>query len=1581
MLSDFENALTEAKETQLVYLDFDGAETSYNNSTLKINQALTVKDSGLSQQRMDNIQKRLNQQYADSGVIFVTDESLLTSESFSTVFVGNSDLFSDEFYGLAESIDVGNQNRQDNAFVFLDQSYTDNQIISVINHELGHIIGGESHSEENNSLQDFAMDKLISSKNLKYSVTVEREGGYYPGYARVTPKRCEVTLPSNADKAVITVTNNGISSAFGYDRCYTDIYVTLKGVKYSINSGKSKSFTVKSNSLLSFSRDAYLPLEVAFWDPVYKRYKYYSGWVKNQISVSVSYYSDVPAADLSIFSAKLSKTAKYSLRFAPNESFKYTFVVENKGDLWANNTLAYIYVDGKKFASVAVGSIAAGKKKTYTYTFRAGALKSGSHTISVKADGANAVKEFSESNNSSGKRSLTVGKALADLAITNLNISDAAGESIMVSDRKIKVSTVITNRSCNKNSSKVTAKFYANNKLLKTFTISAIGAEKSRKISFEVAANKLTAGEKNFKLVIDTNKSCTEYDESNNSISVKKDVYAPIKPDLKINKISITNSSGGSTIYNNKSVKVSVAVGNYIYGNQARLRSSKATTLKLMYGNTVLKTLQIPALAPQKNYNVDVLVPAGIITTASSKKITAVIDPENRCSESNEKNNSSTITLAQKNPLIVSNPTIHVYESQNKASGSFTITNNSNVWSKNFLATVNDRNGNYVCDIAVDALAPGASKIYSFTKNVTKLYDGVTLNCNDIENKFNITRDFADSSYIQGVYYAETIIKPDRIDFNYCSGGSHIDLYLNGNLIDTVTDFDNSSCDWSGYSLSYNDNFGVVLYNPDKTEHVYHDNYYFADYYKYEQNENSYNYKSLVTDDFTINHAAVSWNNKFSGVQQLTFSVTRTGRYDFCDAETAVLLENGKEIAVVNLPYIALNSSETITCTIDADKALSVGNHDLTLQITDGSVEDSFDFSANISEQPAIVNKNPENIAPKVTASTTIYSNGTGLVSAKFSDASGIKSKFYSIDSGSWQNYTQAVKVDKNCTVHFKAIDKTGNTAVYTHKVNNLVKISDIAIKDYKLAKTKIHNKEALKITFKIMNNGNVTAKPSKLYIYDGNKKIGSIDVNYIEARASKSYSYTIAAGKLAVGKHTISMIADATGVINEINGTNNKAAKTVSVEKIRYGLTVKNVTASKNTINNKQSVKLSFNLVNDGNISAKATKIYIYDKNNKTLGCINAAAIAAGKSKSYTYTIAAGKLPLGSNKLKIKVDASNLIKESNEKNNIAYKTIKVEKPRTDLALTNFKTNAQSVYHDSTVKFSFTIKNTGNTDVKSTKLNFYCGSKVIGSINVASIAAGKSRNYTYTLAASKLPLGNNKIQIKADASGILTEKNESNNSVFKTIKVLGADLTLSNVATKTPTVFADETVQVSFSVKNCGNAAAKTTTLNLYSNNKVIGSVNIAALEAGMSRDYVYKLSADQLSAGNNKIQIKADASGILTEKNESNNCAYVNINVEQLPVDFSNQTLEAMAYEDFDSAGFNNQLLRNETDLTAWQQPDTKQLDEFETLLGSGDGQFADITDLNYNNSPDLLSQGCVTTLNPETDEYNKLLENAKLV
>ena len=132
---------------QVIYLDFDGESTSYDGEILSID-GVEVAPSQLTAERIALITAKLNERYASQGISFVTERPL--SSAYSTIFVGKTAAFDryGSFAGLAETIDKGNVNKSDNAFVLLNAADTDETIIATISHETDHLTGTLDHGGE-----------------------------------------------------------------------------------------------------------------------------------------------------------------------------------------------------------------------------------------------------------------------------------------------------------------------------------------------------------------------------------------------------------------------------------------------------------------------------------------------------------------------------------------------------------------------------------------------------------------------------------------------------------------------------------------------------------------------------------------------------------------------------------------------------------------------------------------------------------------------------------------------------------------------------------------------------------------------------------------------------------------------------------------------------------------------------------------------------------------------------------------------------------------------------------------------------------------------------------------------------------------------------------------------------------------------------------------------------------------------------------------------------------------------------------------------------------------------------------------
>ena len=129
----------DTQTTRIVTLDFNGGSHVYRNPELRMNIPVRIAPSGISAERARMLAETLNREYADSSVQF--EVGVNSSETTSTVRIGRTSDFDryGAFLGLAEGIGSGD------AYVLLDDSANDTELVDVIRHEAGHLLGTLDH--------------------------------------------------------------------------------------------------------------------------------------------------------------------------------------------------------------------------------------------------------------------------------------------------------------------------------------------------------------------------------------------------------------------------------------------------------------------------------------------------------------------------------------------------------------------------------------------------------------------------------------------------------------------------------------------------------------------------------------------------------------------------------------------------------------------------------------------------------------------------------------------------------------------------------------------------------------------------------------------------------------------------------------------------------------------------------------------------------------------------------------------------------------------------------------------------------------------------------------------------------------------------------------------------------------------------------------------------------------------------------------------------------------------------------------------------------------------------------------------
>ncbi len=163
---------------QIIYLDFDGQENATYDGPVNVGPfdvpafQASGDSAGREQEIINQVLAELEQTFAGTGIIFTTSRPAQGIE-YSTIYIGGDDsVFTGfgSFNGLAEQVDVGNMSRCDEAFVFSD-GLSAEKIISIIHHELGHLLGYEHVEQAGDTAGQSLTDVAEVSVTLENVVT------------------------------------------------------------------------------------------------------------------------------------------------------------------------------------------------------------------------------------------------------------------------------------------------------------------------------------------------------------------------------------------------------------------------------------------------------------------------------------------------------------------------------------------------------------------------------------------------------------------------------------------------------------------------------------------------------------------------------------------------------------------------------------------------------------------------------------------------------------------------------------------------------------------------------------------------------------------------------------------------------------------------------------------------------------------------------------------------------------------------------------------------------------------------------------------------------------------------------------------------------------------------------------------------------------------------------------------------------------------------------------------------------------------------------------------------------------------
>jgi subtilisin family serine protease/uncharacterized membrane protein len=400
----------------------------------------------------------------------------------------------------------------------------------------------------------------------------------------------------------------------------------------------------------------------------------------------------------------------------------------------------------------------------------------------------------------------------------------------------------------------------------------------------------------------------------------------------------------------------------------------------------------------------------------------------------------------------------------------------------------------------------------------------------------------------------------------------------------------------------------------------------------------------------------------------------------------------------------------------------------------------------------------------------------------------------------------------------------------------------------------------------------------------------------------SASVTVTIPANT-ATGTYYVIAKADAAGSVVETQESNNTLARSID---IGGDLSVTSFAApSKGGAG--RTISVSETTVNQGAgmVASSVTRFYlsantILDASDTLLpGARSVPSLDTGASSTGTTTITIpANTATGAYFLIAKADGDNGINESQESNNTANRGLQVGP---DLIVSTVSIPSESAAGSSIV-VTETTTNQGGGDSDGATVAFYLSANTtldasdtnLGATRtVPPLAAGAaSTGQTSMTIPAGTPGGLYYVIARVDPAGVIAETQEGNNNGSDSTRI-GPDLSVSSLSASPSTTPAGATVNLNNTVVNSGAAAAAASTVRFY----LSTNLTLDAADTFLTERAVPPLGVNDSSSAGTPIQIpagtaagnyyvlaRADATGVVTESNESNNVTSDGIQVTIVP-------------------------------------------------------------------------------------------------
>ncbi len=324
------------------------------------------------------------------------------------------------------------------------------------------------------------------------------------------------------------------------------------------------------------------------------------------------------------------------------------------------------------------------------------------------------------------------------------------------------------------------------------------------------------------------------------------------------------------------------------------------------------------------------------------------------------------------------------------------------------------------------------------------------------------------------------------------------------------------------------------------------------------------------------------------------------------------------------------------------------------------------------------------------------------------------------------------------------------------------------------------------------------------------------------------------------------------------------------------------------------QTVNLTVTVFNGGTTNAQNVTVEFFNGDPRlgspAIGVAQTVPeIAAGASGQATVQFDTSGL-IGPQLIVVFADRGNQIRESDESNNAAAKTLNLGgQPDLELTASDLSAGTPTVANPEQVELVARVRNIGTAAANSVVVPFTEGATQLGEVTFPTI--GPRSTGVATLTAT-LSAGTHTVTVAADPAAAITELNENNNQATITFEVSPQDrpdlaVAAADIAFSNSSPLPGETIQVTAAVRNQGTQVSGDFKLLFTRGDPfaggaiLIGEATVAGLDTNTSAQATVSFTVPR---GSHEVFVFVDSDQVIAESSEGNNLASKSIQTAPLP-------------------------------------------------------------------------------------------------